>query len=60
MSNVKTVEMGGPLMLAEDIGDAGAWYRHDLVTVPDSPGLGIAVDVDRVRRFSDDWCTVEG
>jgi L-alanine-DL-glutamate epimerase-like enolase superfamily enzyme len=59
MTNVKTVEMGGPLMLAEDIGDAGSWYRHDLVAVPDSPGLGIAVDVDRVRRFSDDWWTVE-
>ena len=58
-TNVKTVEMGGPLMLAEDIGNAGAWYRHDRVTVPDSPGLGIAVDVDRVRRFSDDWWTVE-
>ncbi|MDF3043043.1 MAG: dipeptide epimerase, partial [Thermomicrobiales bacterium] len=49
MSNVKTVEMGGPLMLDEDIGDTGAWYRHDMVTVPDSPGLGITVDVDRVR-----------
>ena len=59
MSNVRTVEMGGPLMLAEDIGDAGAWYRHDMVTVPDSPGLGITVDVDRVRRFSDGWWTVE-
>jgi L-alanine-DL-glutamate epimerase-like enolase superfamily enzyme len=59
MSNVRTVEMGGPLMLAEDIGDAVAWYRHDMVTVPDSPGLGITVDVDRVRSFSDGWWTVE-
>jgi L-Ala-D/L-Glu epimerase len=59
MSNVKTVEMGGPLMLAEDIGDARRWYRQDMVTVPDSPGLGISVDADRVRRFSDGWWTVE-
>ena len=59
MANVKTVEMGGPLMLAEDIGDARSWYRHDLVSVPDSPGLGIDVDVDRVRRFSDGWWTVD-
>jgi L-Ala-D/L-Glu epimerase len=58
-SNVKTVEMGGPLMLAEDIGDAGTWYRHDMVTVPDGSGLGISVDVDRVRRFSDGWWTVD-
>ena len=59
MINVKTVEMGGPLMLAEDIGDARAWYGHDMVTVPDTPGLGITVDVDRVRQFSDGWWTVE-
>ena len=59
MTNVRTVEMGGPLMLAEDIGDARAWYRHDMVTVPDGPGLGITVDVDRVRQFSDGWWTVE-
>jgi L-alanine-DL-glutamate epimerase-like enolase superfamily enzyme len=59
MTNVRTVEMGGPLMLAEDIGDAGAWYQHDMVTVPDTPGLGITVDVDRVRQFSDGWWTVE-
>jgi L-alanine-DL-glutamate epimerase-like enolase superfamily enzyme len=59
MSNVKTVEMGGPLMLAKDIGDARAWYGRDMVTVADNPGLGITVDVDRVRRFSDGWWTVE-
>jgi L-alanine-DL-glutamate epimerase-like enolase superfamily enzyme len=58
MHNVKTVEMGGPLMLSEDIGDARAWYRHDRVDVPDRPGLGIEVDVDRVRAFSDAWWTV--
>ncbi len=44
LANVRTVEMGGPLMLAEDIGNAGSWYRHDTVTVPDAPGLGIDVD----------------
>ena len=59
MANVKTVEMGGPLMLAEDIGDARSWYRNDLVTVPDTPGLGIDVDVDRVQRLSDAWWTVD-
>ena len=29
MANVKTVEMGGPLMLAEDIGDARSWYNGE-------------------------------
>jgi L-alanine-DL-glutamate epimerase-like enolase superfamily enzyme len=58
MANVRTVEMGGPLMLAEDIGDVGSWYRRDVVTVPDEPGLGIAVDIGRVRQFSEAWWVV--
>jgi L-alanine-DL-glutamate epimerase-like enolase superfamily enzyme len=60
MSNVRTVEMGGPLMHAEDVGGAVAWYAGDAVTVPDSPGLGIEVDIKQVRRFSDEWWVVEG
>ena len=59
LANVRSVEMGGPLMLAEDIGNAGAWYQHDTVTVPDAPGLGIDVDAERVRQFSEAWWTVE-
>lgn len=59
LGNVKTVEMGGPLMLAEDIGDAGAWYDGDRVTVPSAPGLGIEVDTERVKHFSDAWWTVK-
>jgi L-alanine-DL-glutamate epimerase-like enolase superfamily enzyme len=59
LANVRTVEMGGPLMLAEDIGDASTWYRHDTVTVPDAPGLGIEVDTEKVRRLSDTWWTIE-
>jgi L-alanine-DL-glutamate epimerase-like enolase superfamily enzyme len=60
LANVRTVEMGGPLMLAEDVGDVREWYRHDTVTVPDAPGLGIAVDEKRVRQFSEAWWTIEG
>lgn len=59
MANVRTVEMGGPLMLAEDIGNAGAWYRHDAVTVLNAPGLGIDVDTERIRQFSEAWWTVK-
>ncbi|MGH2614960.1 MAG: mandelate racemase/muconate lactonizing enzyme family protein [Thermomicrobiales bacterium] len=57
--NVRTVEMGGPLMLAADIGDACGWYHRDIVSVPDLPGLGIEVDVDAVRQFSEAWWTVD-
>lgn len=60
LGNVSTVEMGGPLMLTEDIGDAASWYAGDQVTVPDAPGLGISVDIDRVRQFTTDHWVVEG
>jgi L-Ala-D/L-Glu epimerase len=56
--NVRTVEMGGPLMLAADVGNATEWYTKDKVSVPDAPGLGIDVDVARVRQFSDNWWTI--
>lgn len=58
LGNVQSVEMGGPLMLAEDIADARGWYDRDQVRVPDRPGLGITVDEARVRQFSDAWWTV--
>lgn len=58
MGNVRTVEMGGPLMMAEDIGDVKSWYRNDTITVPDTPGLGIDVDLERVQRCSDAWWTI--
>jgi L-alanine-DL-glutamate epimerase-like enolase superfamily enzyme len=58
LANVATVEMGGPLLLAEDIGDARDWYERDTVRVPAEPGLGISVDIERVKRFSEAWSTV--
>jgi L-alanine-DL-glutamate epimerase-like enolase superfamily enzyme len=59
MANVKTVEMGGPLMLAEDTGDVRSWYDRNTIAVPDEPGLGVTVDTDRVRQFSEGWWTVD-
>jgi L-alanine-DL-glutamate epimerase-like enolase superfamily enzyme len=58
LGNVDTVEMGGPLMLAEDVGDARQWYHQNRITVPENPGLGISVDIDRVKRFSETWWSV--
>jgi L-alanine-DL-glutamate epimerase-like enolase superfamily enzyme len=46
-------------MLSEDVADARDWYNRDTIHVPSKPGLGIAVDVEHVRRFSDAWWTVE-
>jgi L-alanine-DL-glutamate epimerase-like enolase superfamily enzyme len=58
LANVRTVEMGGPLMLADDVGDVRGWYDRDRIAVPDRPGLGITVDEATVRRFSTGWWTV--
>jgi L-Ala-D/L-Glu epimerase len=54
LANVQTVEMGGPLMLSEEIGDAGTWYDRDRITVPDLPGLGISVDEAAIDRFAEE------
>jgi L-alanine-DL-glutamate epimerase-like enolase superfamily enzyme len=51
LHNVQTVEMGGPLMLAEDIGPLRAHYNRDRITLPDGPGLGIEPDEAAVERF---------
>lgn len=52
LHNVQTVEMGGPLMLAEDIGPLGRYYDRDRITLPDGPGLGIEPDAAAVDRFA--------
>jgi L-Ala-D/L-Glu epimerase len=60
LANVRTVEMGGPLMLAADVGDARTWYDRDTITPPDAPGLGIAVDEAAVERFAEArWMVTE-
>jgi L-alanine-DL-glutamate epimerase-like enolase superfamily enzyme len=58
LSNVRTVEMGGPLMLSADVGDARTWYDRDTISPPDAPGLGIAVDEAAVARFAEARWTV--
>lgn len=60
LGNVRTVEMGGPLMLAADVGDLAGAYDGDRIVLSDRPGLGIDVDDASVRRFSDDWWTITG
>lgn len=45
-ADVGFVEMGGPLMLAEDVGDLAGCYDGESVTVPDGPGLGIRVGLN--------------
>jgi len=47
-------ELFGPLLLTEEILTHPLDYRDFELTVPDAPGLGIALDEDRVRHFRRD------
>jgi L-alanine-DL-glutamate epimerase-like enolase superfamily enzyme len=58
LANVETVEMGGPLMLAEDIGDLRDCYAPPKITLTDRPGLGVALDIGKIRQFSHGWTEV--
>jgi L-alanine-DL-glutamate epimerase-like enolase superfamily enzyme len=58
LANVETVEMGGPLMLAEEIGGAASWYDRDRIALPERPGLGVEPDEAAVRRFAEGWWEV--
>jgi L-alanine-DL-glutamate epimerase-like enolase superfamily enzyme len=59
LGNVATVEMGGPLMFSQEIGDLRDWYSGNRITLPDRPGLGIEVDEAAVRTFAEAWWTVQ-
>jgi L-alanine-DL-glutamate epimerase-like enolase superfamily enzyme len=43
-ANIKTVEMGGPLMIADDIGNLRSCYERNAITLPGAPGLGVELD----------------
>jgi L-alanine-DL-glutamate epimerase-like enolase superfamily enzyme len=52
LHNAATVEMGGPIMLAEDVGGLRGYYMGDRVSVPDGPGLGVEPDEAVLRRYA--------
>jgi L-Ala-D/L-Glu epimerase len=60
LHNAATVEMGGPIMLAEDVGDLRTYYEHARVTVPAGPGLGVEPEEAVLKRYAGerDWITV--
>jgi L-alanine-DL-glutamate epimerase-like enolase superfamily enzyme len=47
-ANIKTVEMGGPLMIADDIGNLRSCYDRNKITLPDAPGLGVELDEEAI------------
>jgi L-Ala-D/L-Glu epimerase len=48
-ANIQTVEMGGPLMIAGDIGDLRSCYNRNRITLPNAPGLGIELDIEAIE-----------
>jgi L-alanine-DL-glutamate epimerase-like enolase superfamily enzyme len=59
LHNAATVEMGGPIMLAEDVSGLRAYYERDWVSVPDGPGLAVEPDEAVLQRYAGerDWIT---
>ena len=41
--------MGGPLMIADDIGNLRKCYDRNQITLPDAPGLGIEIDEEAIN-----------
>ena len=54
-----TVEMGEPIMLAENVSSLRAYYERDRVTVPEGPGIGVEPDEAVLKRYAGqrDWIT---
>jgi L-alanine-DL-glutamate epimerase-like enolase superfamily enzyme len=59
-ANIKTVEMGGPLMIADDIGTLRTCYDRNKITLPDAPGLGVALDEKAIESHAERHITLEG
>jgi L-alanine-DL-glutamate epimerase-like enolase superfamily enzyme len=59
-ANVRTVEMGGPLMIAGDIGNLRQWYDRNRIALPDAPGLGVEIDEEAIQSRADDKIVVPG
>jgi L-alanine-DL-glutamate epimerase-like enolase superfamily enzyme len=57
-ANVRTVEMGGPLMIADDIGNLKQCYNRNKITLPDAPGLGVALDEQAIETRAETHLTV--
>jgi L-alanine-DL-glutamate epimerase-like enolase superfamily enzyme len=59
-ANVKTVEMGGPLMIAGDIGTLRTCYNRNRITLPDAPGLGVELDEQAIEAQAEEHISVTG
>jgi L-alanine-DL-glutamate epimerase-like enolase superfamily enzyme len=53
LANVRTIEMGGPNMIAHDIGNLKSYYAMNRIDLPDLPGLGIEIDEAALTHFAE-------
>ena len=58
-ANIKTVEMGGPLMIADDIGNLRNCYDRNKITLPEAPGLGVDLDEEAIESRAERCITVK-
>jgi L-alanine-DL-glutamate epimerase-like enolase superfamily enzyme len=58
LENVRTIEMGGPNMIAHDIGNLKSYYSTHRIDLPDAPGLGIEIDEEALIRFAETHATL--
>lgn len=60
LDNVRTIEMGGPNMLAGDIGNLKQFYATNRIDLPDAPGLGVEIDLERLEHYSEVHVEITG
>jgi L-alanine-DL-glutamate epimerase-like enolase superfamily enzyme len=59
-ANIRTVEMGGPLMIADDIGTLRSCYDRNTITLPDASGLGVELHEAAIEHRAERQITVGG
>jgi L-alanine-DL-glutamate epimerase-like enolase superfamily enzyme len=57
-ANIRTCEMGGPLMITGDIGNLRTCYDKNHITLPDTPGLGVELDIEKIESMAERQITV--
>ncbi|HRA48525.1 MAG TPA: enolase C-terminal domain-like protein, partial [Thermomicrobiales bacterium] len=59
-ANIRTCEMGGPLMISGDIGNLRSCYAGNQITLPDAAGLGVDLDVERIEATAERRIVITG
>lgn len=58
LENVRTIEMGGPNMISQDIGNLKSYYSTNRIDLPNLPGLGIEIDEQALASFAESHVSI--